>query len=874
MVTAGDPRSPLDAHAAGSQNVTLRVVINAPRPLDELSVARLIGQAAEAAHKAQTGGQALGMVSPEAILVQATGGVKLDLFSAPSIGHCAPERLRGLPGDRRSDVFSLGVVLWEALTRSVLFEGGTDDARRSAVLERDAQPPSQLNANVPAELDAICKKALARDPADRYQSAKVMAAEIGAVLDDAGYPDNNERIAAYLAASSFPSEPAAQPRSLTPTMHPPIRSATPTMPPPVANSAAPSPVGSLTTAPASNPIAPRPASPSTPPASDLARPKPSTSPPAEPARTTAPTAPPARPHSPSNPPPTTTALGLGTSPPPMAEPRAKSDSQAGKLSPTAFLSGGRTGTTSPPPIAGAADTGIPSIVNPAKEPSGGLAIPPIVNRSKEPSGGLAIPSIVNRTKEPSGGLAVPSIVHPQKEPSGSTAPPPNASATPALNPTATPALNPTATAVLGSSALAAELAQLSPPSAAAPSISTAETVATPALVPTASEPAPSEPLHVSPSGVVGLPATPPGAAPLETPGAAAPPQPNEPATATAATTETTATAEPGPAADPLKVVSLPRATTEPSQRDLLAGWGWSTDTHAALPATDEEYEEPPATKRPLMIAIGAAAGVLLVIVIVALIFSGGSKPKEQETLPPPLPGAPSRTAPASAVQPPVPPAAPIKAEQPAPTPMSEPASEPPAEPATAEPVAEPVAEPANTEPAKTEPVKTESAKTESAKTEPVKTEPVKTEPVKTESPKVKELAKSPEPKAELKKPKDKKPEAKKADPAAKRTAKATSAKPIDPYATPDKPAGSDAASVFKHGMQQYAHGDTAGALSTLKGSLATHPEYPPTWRGLGLVYEKLGQKSQAKNAYRRYLQLSPRASDAASIRARMERLGS
>ena len=56
--------------------------------------------------------------------------------------------------------------------------------REAAVLEGEVRPASERNANVPAELDAISKKALAHDPADRYQSAKVMAAEISAVLDD------------------------------------------------------------------------------------------------------------------------------------------------------------------------------------------------------------------------------------------------------------------------------------------------------------------------------------------------------------------------------------------------------------------------------------------------------------------------------------------------------------------------------------------------------------------------------------------------------------------------------------------------------------------------------------------------------------------
>ena len=65
-----------------------------------------------------------------------------------------------------------------------------------------------------------------------------------------------------------------------------------------------------------------------------------------------------------------------------------------------------------------------------------------------------------------------------------------------------------------------------------------------------------------------------------------------------------------------------------------------------------------------------------------------------------------------------------------------------------------------------------------------------------------------------------------------------------------------------------------GALASLRTSLAANPNYPPTWRGLGLVFEKLGEKDQARAAFKRYLQLAPSAGDAENIRSRMERLGS
>ena len=84
----------------------------------------------------------------------------------------------------------------------------------------------------------------------------------------------------------------------------------------------------------------------------------------------------------------------------------------------------------------------------------------------------------------------------------------------------------------------------------------------------------------------------------------------------------------------------------------------------------------------------------------------------------------------------------------------------------------------------------------------------------------------------------------------------------------------DVEGAYQQGLQQFARGDTQGALASLRTSLAGNPNYPPTWRGLGLVFEKMGERDQARAAYRRYLQLAPSAGDAEQIRGRMERLGS
>jgi len=77
---------------------------------------------------------------------------------------------------------------------------------------------------------------------------------------------------------------------------------------------------------------------------------------------------------------------------------------------------------------------------------------------------------------------------------------------------------------------------------------------------------------------------------------------------------------------------------------------------------------------------------------------------------------------------------------------------------------------------------------------------------------------------------------------------------------------------YKLGLQLYMRGDTQGALAALRSALSANPSYAPTWRGLGLVFEKMNEKDQARAAYRKYLQLAPNAGDADHIRNRLERL--
>jgi serine/threonine protein kinase len=84
------------------------------------------------------------------------------------LGYMTPEGVRGLPLDRRADVFALGTVLWEMLTGEKLFTGPSELALLERVRNADVPPPSSRNPAVLPGLDAVALKALAREPGDRY----------------------------------------------------------------------------------------------------------------------------------------------------------------------------------------------------------------------------------------------------------------------------------------------------------------------------------------------------------------------------------------------------------------------------------------------------------------------------------------------------------------------------------------------------------------------------------------------------------------------------------------------------------------------------------------------------------------------------------
>ncbi|MEM1348007.1 MAG: serine/threonine-protein kinase, partial [Myxococcota bacterium] len=156
-------------------------------------------------------------VSPQNILASYEGEVKIIDFgiakaqgktSQTQVGvlkgkfsYMSPEQVRGLHIDHRSDLFSLGIVLYELLTLERLFLGESDFDTLERIRKVEMSPPSLYNPHIPKELEDIVLKALARSPEERYQTTFELADALEQFMRNQGYYYTNKDLAAYMKES-------------------------------------------------------------------------------------------------------------------------------------------------------------------------------------------------------------------------------------------------------------------------------------------------------------------------------------------------------------------------------------------------------------------------------------------------------------------------------------------------------------------------------------------------------------------------------------------------------------------------------------------------------------------------------------------------
>ena len=134
-------------------------------------------------------------IKPANVMIDAQGRVKLTDFGVARIAdpdrtvadktqagtvvgtpaYMSPEQIQGLTLDRRSDIFSVGVILYEFLCGAKPFTGAGAWAIAKKILSEDPEPPSSRNPALSPLFDALIAKALARDVNQRYQTARLLA---------------------------------------------------------------------------------------------------------------------------------------------------------------------------------------------------------------------------------------------------------------------------------------------------------------------------------------------------------------------------------------------------------------------------------------------------------------------------------------------------------------------------------------------------------------------------------------------------------------------------------------------------------------------------------------------------------------------------
>ena len=172
---------------------SLRELLDSGVVLPTELIVRIAGRVANALHYAHENHVVHRDIKPANIMITSNRDVKIMDFGIAQIPtgsrtqlgtvlgspkYMAPEQVTGQPTDGRTDIFALGVVLYEMLTGATPFNGDNLSAIMYQVLNLDPAPPSTVNPRVPPAFDRIVRRALAKRPEDRYRTAREFARDL------------------------------------------------------------------------------------------------------------------------------------------------------------------------------------------------------------------------------------------------------------------------------------------------------------------------------------------------------------------------------------------------------------------------------------------------------------------------------------------------------------------------------------------------------------------------------------------------------------------------------------------------------------------------------------------------------------------------
>jgi serine/threonine protein kinase len=184
-----------------------------------VQIARHVASALHFAHeKRSDDGTLLGIVhrdvSPSNIIVTYDGATKLLDFGVAKttastvktrtgalkgkVSYMSPEQARGAPIDRRSDIFALGIVLWEMVATQRLYRGENDLATLQLIITQPPKRPTAVRPECPRELERIVLRALADDPGARYQTAEQLVTDLDELARERKLKQSSNALAATL----------------------------------------------------------------------------------------------------------------------------------------------------------------------------------------------------------------------------------------------------------------------------------------------------------------------------------------------------------------------------------------------------------------------------------------------------------------------------------------------------------------------------------------------------------------------------------------------------------------------------------------------------------------------------------------------------